>query len=247
MGNPKRQPIDDLQAGTVYNQVMREPTPDFDIQEMYSRFNTPVTTLDCGEKCAPYNPNGIPFCCDICQAVPVAYRQEWAYLEQNTTIWHLWRGDECKQQPTSNDIDDVPDHLLLLACKGPRQCQREFRSSGCRQFPFFPYITADERFIGLAYEWEFENSCWVISHLDLVTDTYRREFMAHFDRLFSLWETEFESYYCKSEEMRIAFIQQKRRIPILHRCGGYHLLSPASDRLQRIQPKALPRFSPYRG
>ena len=48
--------------------------------------------------------------------------------------------------------------MLLLACQGPAHCQRPFRALSCRQFPFFPYITADDRFIGLAYEWEFEPS-----------------------------------------------------------------------------------------
>ena len=50
----------------------------------------------------------------------------------------------------------------MLACLGPAHCQRPFRAVSCRQFPFFPYISSSLRFIGLAHEWEFENTCWVM-------------------------------------------------------------------------------------
>jgi hypothetical protein len=72
-----------------------------DIRSFYDRFDVPVTALDCGAKCAPYNPTGKPFCCDICQAVPVAYQQEWDYLQDRTDLWHEWRGDECADDPVN--------------------------------------------------------------------------------------------------------------------------------------------------
>ena len=123
---------------------------------------------------------------------------------------------------------------------------RRFRAVSCRQFPFFPYLTADYRFIGLAYEWTYESVCWVISSLAQVTPAYRAEFVRTYDDLFALWPEEMESYAAHSEEMRDVFILQKRRIPILHRNGGYYLLSPASERLERIPPERLRRFGPYR-
>jgi len=46
--------------------------------------------------------------------------------------------------------------MVLLACLGLSQCQHDFRALSCQQFPFFPYVSADYRFLGLAYEWEFE-------------------------------------------------------------------------------------------
>ena len=49
-----------------------------DIRSLYDGFNYPIAEPDCGKKCAPYNPSGKPFCCDICQAVPAAYkRADW--------------------------------------------------------------------------------------------------------------------------------------------------------------------------
>jgi len=222
-------------------------TPRLDIRRLYDRFNAPIAAFDCGKKCAPHNPSGKPFCCDICQAVPAAYQSEWKYLRANTDLWHTWRGDECPGDPT-NPADlagETPQHMRLLACKGPAHCQRDFRALSCRQFPFFPYVSSDYRFLGLAYEWEFEHVCWVISNLAQVSDAYRLEFVRTYDELFALWQAEFESYAVKSEQMRAYFAARKRRIPILHRRGGWYLLSPGSERLAKADPRKLRRFGPY--
>jgi hypothetical protein len=219
-----------------------------DVPRLYQQFNAPVTDFDCGLKCAAHNPNGIPFCCDICQAVPAAFRIEWEYLQRNTELWHTWRGDECAAElaDPSELLADTPEHMLLLACKGPAHCQREFRAVSCRQFPFFPYVASDLRFLGLAYEWEFEDTCWVISHLETVTETYRNEFVRTYDELFANWQAELESYAIRSEEMRAHFAAKRRRIPLLQRTGGFYLLSPGSERMQRVSLERLRRFGPYR-
>lgn len=222
--------------------------PQIGMRQLYDQFDAPLVPLDCGEMCASYNPSGKPFCCDICHAVPAAYHQEWGYLQSKTSLWHLWRGDECVSNPEDPaDLQaETPDSMVLLACLGPTQCQRQYRALSCRQFPFFPYVTADYRFLGLAYEWEFEDTCWVISNLARVTSAYRQEFIQTFDGLFSHWMAEMEGYAAKSEQMRAHFAMQKRRIPILHRNGGYYLLSPGSERLRRVNPESLPQFGVYR-
>lgn len=218
-----------------------------DVKALYERFDSSVTAFDCGEKCRIHNANGKPFCCDICHAVPVAYPQEWEYLRPRTDLWHEWTGDECPTDPTDPEIlhEQTPDHLLLMACKGPAFCLREYRASSCRQFPFFPYVDSEYRFIGLAYEWEFESTCWVISHLDAVTDAYRQEFIRVYDDLFCRIPNEFESYAGTSEEMRERFSLLKRRIPILHRNGGAYLLSPKSERLERTDAAAFRKYGVY--
>ena len=210
--------------------------PRMDVRRVYEQFNEPVTEVDCGLMCAPHNPAGKPFCCDICQAVPAVYRQEWAFLRHNTDLWHAWRGDECAQETVNPKSlrAETPERMLLLACKGPAHCQREFRALSCRQFPFFPFITSDYRFIGLAYDWEFESTCWVIRNLSLVREAYRREFIRTFDALFDLWPDELDGYAIHSEKMREHFTRKKRRIPILHRRGGLYLLSPASERVRKM-------------
>jgi len=225
---------------------MTTPTP-FNTRSLYDSFDVALTSCDCGQTCAPHNPNGIPFCCDICQAVPAVYLPEWDYLKAQTDLWHSWRGDECAAEPVDPAAlaGETPEHMLLLACKGPRHCQRNFRSISCRQFPFFPYITSRDRFLGLAYHWDFESTCWVISNLERVTPDYRQAFIRLYETLFDLWEEDFDSYAITSEEMRSHFTGLKRRIPILHRNGGFYLLSPASERLQRVSPGQLKRFGPY--
>lgn len=222
--------------------------PKLDMSVLYRGFDAPVTVEDCGRMCAPYNPSGKPFCCDICRAVPVAYHQEWAYLSANTDLWHKWRGDECSTEPVDPGemLADTPDHLTLLACKGPAECQRDYRATSCRQFPFFPYVTDNYRFIGLAYYWDFEPYCWVLSQLDRVTENYRREFIATYDELFNLWPDEFESYAAMSEEARDYFGSQNRRIPVLHRNGGLYLVSPRNERITRTDWDKLRKFGPYK-
>ncbi len=226
---------------------MNTNRPQINIRQLYDRFDVPVVPGDCGEKCAPHNPNGKPFCCDICHAVPSAYHQEWAYLKPKTELWHPWRGDECAENPEdpAGLEADLSAAMIFLACLGPTHCEREYRALSCRQFPFFPYVTADFGFIGLTYNWEFEETCWVISHLDQVTIEYRQAFVQLYDDLFSLWPDEMDSYALRSEQMRAEFITQKRSIPILHRDGGYFLLRPLNDRLRAVEPDRLPKFGVY--
>jgi len=219
-----------------------------EIRTLYDGFDSPIASLDCGTKCAPHNPSGKPFCCDICHAVPAAYKSEWSYLRNNTNLWHKWRGDECENTPPEEVAQlksSTPKDMILLACLGPSQCQREFRALSCRQFPFFPYVTADYRFLGLAYEWEFESKCWVISNLSQVTQTYRDEFVRTYDHLFALFQEQFENYAYHSEKLRAEFLRQNRRFPLLHRNGENYLVSPASERLHRIDVQHLKKFEPY--
>jgi len=219
------------------------------VRELYDRFDSPVISLDCGRKCALHNPDGKPFCCDICYAVPAVYKSEWKYLKPNTDLWRKWRGNECgdiSPGAIAQLKGNTPNSMVLLACLGPSQCRRNFRALSCRQFPFFPYVTSEYRFVGLAYEWEFEEQCWVISNMPRVTRKYREEFVQTYDHLFTMFQDEFENYAFHSERMREEFIRRKRRISLLHRNGNAYLISPSSERMQLISPEDLPKFGPYR-
>jgi len=226
---------------------MENTAPQIDFRSLLAGFNAATTPLDCGKMCAPFNPSGKPFCCDICHAVPVAYKPEWDYLKTRTSLWHLWRGDECTDEPVNPDdlLEETPEHLLLLSCKGPDQCEREFRATSCRQFPFFPYITSDFRFIGLAHDWEFESKCWILSHLDQVTDEYRQEFIKTFDLIFSYWMDDFDSYAALSEEVREHYLSIHKRIPLLHRNGSNYLISPKNESIRKIELNQMKLHPPY--
>jgi hypothetical protein len=233
--------------------VLRSPanlTPS-DLRALFDGFASPIAKLDCGKKCAPHNPNGKPFCCDICHAVPAAYKSEWTYFESTTDLWHLYRGDECNASDLPNagravPDSDLPSGMVLLACLGPERCQRDHRALSCRAFPFFPYITADYRFLGLACEWEFESTCWVISNLGAVTDKYRAEFIRAFDFLLANFDDVFENYTTHSVRLRANYSSKRRRFPLLHRNGRAYLVSPSSERMQRVDPIFLPSFGFYR-
>jgi len=218
-----------------------------DFGALYDGFDQPVTQVDCGRMCAPHNPHGIPFCCDICHAVPVAYEQEWQYLRNITALWHSWDGDECagEQVEVQELLDQTPPHLRLLACKGPAFCEREMRATSCRQFPFYPYLTSDFRFIGLTYDWEFTSKCWVLSNLHLVTRSYIDEFVNTYDQLFSALLEDLDSYVELSTETREHYAALRKRFPLLHRDGNAYLVSPGSEKLTRINPQKLPAFAPY--
>jgi hypothetical protein len=233
--------------------VLRSPTDliPADIRAIYNNFDSPIAKFDCGKKCAPHNPNHKPFCCDICHAVPAAYKSEWTYLRATTDLWHRYRRDECDDSrvPEADRAitdSDLPSGMLSLACLGPDQCQRENRLLSCRAFPFFPYITSDYRFLGLAYEWEFESVCWVISNLGQVTDAYRAEFIRTFDYLLATFDNIFENYAFHSERMRAHYGSRKKRFPLLHRNGRAYLVSPISERTQRVEVLSLPRFGFYK-
>ena len=223
-----------------------------EIKALYAQFNAPIAALDCGKKCAPYNVGGIPFCCDICHAVPTAYNSEWAYLQPNTNLWDEWRAEKCtedeveRQQEYEELRAETPDNMVLLECLGPAKCQRDYRTLTCRQFPFFPYIDSQGKFLGLSYYWEYEDSCWVISNLQVVTAEYVQQFTATFDKIFARMPDEMENYHYHSERMRDEYNKIHRAIPLLHRNGHAYKISTHNERMRRVPISKMPKFGPYK-
>lgn len=212
--------------------------------ELYARFYTPITALNCGDRCAPYNERGIPFCCDTHHAVPTVYDEEWLYLAQNTDLWHPWEPEDEREK--TRLMLETPQGMRLVECLGHTLCQRNFRSLTCRAFPFFPYLTTEHEYIGMSYYWEYEDRCWVISNLQLITPTYQAEFVAVFDHLFRQMPEERAAYAHHAAQMRRHFSRRKRAIPLLHRDGGCYKINPRTERLRCVQPESLPKFGPYK-
>ncbi len=209
---------------------------------LYQQFDAPIAALDCGGRCAPYNERGVPFCCDTRHAVPTAYEVEWLYLRSATTLWHTYddplHGVELRRQ--------LPDGQVLIECLGHRLCQRNFRSIVCRSFPFFPYITRQGQFVGLAYYWEYEDRCWVTSNLQVVSLEFRQQFIDAYDEIFRLVPDEKESFRGFSGQMRRVFGRKKRAISLLHRNGGCYKVTPRNGRQRRVPLDALGKFGPYK-
>lgn len=215
-----------------------------EVRDLYAGFALPVTELDCGEKCAPLNPTGKPFCCDICEAVPVAYESEWTTVQRNSKLWHRYRGDECQENVLDNA--EMPEGMIPLACLGHQACKRENRLISCRQFPFFPYVSEDYEFLGLAYDVAFEEKCWIVSNLAQVTDAYRAQFVATFDQIFALFQDEFDGYALRSAEARKFFAVQGREFAILLRDGGVGMVNPIGEGIRPIEADQLEGFGAYR-
>lgn len=215
---------------------MNEPLAD-EIRSLYQRLDAPVTTFDCGEMCSPTNPNGVPFCCDPRYAIPALYRAEWEYLRCATDLWRPYDPAEFGVASLT-EPEEPPEQMLLAVCQGAPRCVRRFRALSCRQFPFFPYITASGRFIGLAYEWTFEGLCWVTANLDQINPEFPGRFAAVFDALMSDWGPIFKAYYLHSSELRAWCVSRRRRIPIILRSGTQALVSPRSERIHRLTQKA---------
>jgi hypothetical protein len=214
-----------------------------DFARLYASFDAPITSLDCGTKCAPYNEYGVPFCCDTGHAIPTAYQVEWDYLRANTDLWHDWEADDAFE--TAALRAETPEGQFLIECLGYRYCQRNFRSITCRAFPFFPYITRECEFIGLTYYWQYEDRCWVINHLGAVSLEYVRKFVRAYDWIFENIPGELGNFRYHSIIMRRVFGRQKRIIPVLHRDGGVHSATPKGGYLTPVEPETLPKYGPY--
>ena len=214
-----------------------------DFAELYREFHSPVTEFDCGDRCAPYNERGVPFCCDINHAVPAAYQDEWTYLRCNTNLWRPWQSDDTALMEALNQ--QTPPGQVLISCLGHLLCQREYRSITCRSFPFFPYITLSGEFIGLSYYWQYEDRCWVISHLEMVSEKYLSEFVKVFDFIFEQMPEELATYRHFGIIMRRVFGRKHRSIPLLHRNGMAYKVSPRTGQMRRCTPNKFSQFGPY--
>ena len=219
-----------------------------DLAFLYAGFQSPLSALDCGDKCAPYNERSVPFCCDTRHAVPTAFQAEWEYLKVQTDLWHLVG----EQTPTIPPKDvarlkaELPSGQVLVECQGDTLCQRSYRVLTCRAFPFFPYIQSNGEFIGLSYYWEYRHRCWIISNLHMVTPDYLAQFVLTYERLFEKMPQEQENFAHHAEEVRRSFARQKRRITLLHRDGFFCKINPANEELQRISGNRLPKFGVYK-
>ena len=228
----------------ILNILTMTGKPPIDFASLYAGFHSPIADFNCGERCAPYNERGVPFCCDTRHAVPTAYLAEWDYLQAHTSLWHLWQVDDPAQMEALRK--QTPAGQVLIECQGYQQCQRNFRSLVCRAFPFFPYVTKEGQFIGLSYYWEYEDRCWVISHLKTVTPVYRAEFVSAYEAVFNKMEDELENFRYFSGVMRRIFGRQHRAIPLLHRNGFCYKITPRNGRMRCLPAEMYEKFGPYK-
>lgn len=217
----------------VYSRAMAAPPEVY--ARIYENFRTSISRYDCGRHCAPHN-GGEPVCCTTRHAVPIVDRTELELLRSRTKIWSLYKPEDAAGRAI---VADLHKDCLAVKCKGARHCERENRSLSCRTFPFFPYFTRARELVGLAYYWDFEDRCWVMSNLGIVDIQFVREFIAAHELLFAHDEDEKEGMIEHSAVMRRVFTRWNRIIPLIGRDGGYFAVEP---RTHVIRPATLAEF-----
>lgn len=211
-------------------------------RRVYENFTAPVSRFDCGRKCAPHN-GGVPICCSTEHAVPILDRAELALLKSRTDLWHDYTPNDAEGRAI---VADMHDECCAAECKGVAHCERENRTMACRAFPFYPYITREREIIGLAYYWVFEDRCWVISHLEIVTREFVRECLAAYEAIFAEDPAEFDTNRDQSADMRRLFTRRNRIIPLIGRDGGYYAVEPRTHVIRPARVEEFLRHGPYR-
>lgn len=211
-------------------------------EDLYQIFPRPLSEIDCGEKCGPFNEYGVPVCCDINLIIPSAYKAEWDFLKEKTDLWQPWSSSG----PIDVDLEnDVQDGQVLLKCLGYQHCQRPFRTLTCRAFPFFPYLDSHGKFVGLVYFQEYRELCWIISNLSLVTTAYKADFQQAFKLLFKQYPESKESYTQYSSYIREENTISGDKIFLLDFEDKVFLLDPASEISHQVSFEDLESFGPF--
>lgn len=215
----------------------------FTFKELYQEFSLPLSEIDCGEKCGPFNNYGIPVCCDIKLVVPSAYDQEWEYLQTETELWHLWQGSGLLEQEEL--IQNIQPGQKLIQCLGHQSCQRSYRSITCRAFPFYPYLDSSGNLLGLAYYREFRDQCWIISNLSVVSTEYKEQFQRTFEKIFQHYPDTKENFLHFSGYMRGQVADAGESLTLLDFAGRVFMVNPISEQTREISYRDLKNYGPF--
>lgn len=221
---------------------MKRPPTKAIFRELYDGFDMPLCEIDCGLKCGPYNDYGVPICCDINQVIPAAFDLEWRFLKGQTDLWAPWNN------PGSLDpdlMDELQEGQVLLTCQGYKSCQRNFRTLTCRAFPFYPYLDSKEVYCGLAYFPEFCYGCWIISNLEVVSQSYKEAFRSTFRKLFEIFPDYQKNFAGFCSYMRERAEDENENIVLLGFSGEVYLIDPRTEEKIQVEYKELSAFGPF--
>ena len=211
-------------------------------RDLYRGFEMPLSELDCGLKCGPYNDYGVPVCCDIHLVVPSAFEMEWGYLQQNTDLWRPWSSSGLIDQ----ELDEqVQDGQVLLECKGYKECQRPFRTLTCRAFPFYPYLTSQDVFFGLAYYTDFRQECWIISNLSVVSPEFKAAFRTTFKKVFDLFPKSRRNFLEFCQYVREEAASRDEPVVALDFQAGVGMIDPATESFTEVDYQDLDAYGPF--
>ena len=211
-------------------------------EDLYTEFSSPLSDIDCGLKCGPYNDRGVPVCCDIQLTIPAAFESEWEFLQESTDLWMSWSSSD---DPGNPDNIDLQDGQVLLQCLGHKKCQRSYRTLTCRAFPFYPYLDSSGTFTGLAYYPDYRDSCWMISNLERVSRQFRQEFHQAYAMVFTQFPDSRENFNQFAAFIREEACERGEDITILDFEDGVHYLNPASEKMRQIDYPELQAYGVF--
>ncbi len=189
-----------------------------DFAELYKALPNAPAVFDCGKKCAPFN-DGEPFCCDTGWVVPIAWREEFKYLQPRTNLWHEFRPRSTEEFEMIDEVDE--DENIFIECKGPAHCERGFRSVSCRTFPYEPYFDNGGNLLGLIYNRVMEDKCYMVDRHNVVTKEFIRAFLRFFDLLIEKLPSERDLYMEQSRLYRQKMSRRKKPVVVLTLKGPY--------------------------
>jgi hypothetical protein len=209
---------------------------------LYDRFQASVSRYDCGRFCAPLN-NGEPVCCTTGHAIPVVDKTEYALLKTRTDLWHKFKPTDATSRKI---VAELHASCTAIECKGARSCERDNRTLACRAFPFYPYITKDDRIVGLGTYWIFEDRCWLMSNMQVVERDFIGEFIAAYEFVFARDPEERAVMRNHSATHRRVFSRQNRIIPLIGREGGFLKVMPKTGEIRPARFEEFSKIGPYR-
>lgn len=182
-----------------------------DFKKLYQILDHPVTGFDCGAVCSKKN-DGVPVCCEVNVVIPVLYKSEFDYVCKQSDLWQEFVPD---MKTDAHLMDDCGYDDVMAICKGHKNCDRKHRSFVCRTFPFYPFIDENGVFLGLTYNYDFEDKCVIVGKHDIINKQYIKESIDAWNHLFSIDEMEFEAHYNLCRDIHKKRKRQRKPLHII--------------------------------
>jgi hypothetical protein len=203
MTQPKKQETEDRKP-------RRLTMKDYDT--LLKMVEDPLTKDDCAAMCAPAN-DGIPFCCDVANAVPLLFKTERRLIAGRSDLWSTWKP---RNKAEEKLLDDIPDDTVFCECKGVQHCERENRSLSCRTFPLEPYVDKRGVLVGLVFNAEFLGKCPLTTKHKMIPQETVDKHYEFWDYFTDIKEEEFDCYYENSQRLRRRRGQTKKPFHIFY-------------------------------
>jgi hypothetical protein len=184
-----------------------------ELNRFYELLDESLTPYDCGKLCAPSH-GGEPLCCQVENAVPMLYREEFEYLQKRTELWRRWKPKTAIDKKMKRE--EETRILIFCECKGAKHCERHNRSVGCRTFPLEPYFDENGEFVGLIFMKEFRNKCPLISRLKDIKQSVIDKHYEFWKLIMEIKKDEFDLYKSTSRGWRISATKRGTKLPILY-------------------------------